>query len=106
MSDFAVDRKKWAAMSLFDQMGNIGSEVGRSLQAKRKGDDKTADAAVARALDLFDATTEAWQVISPARTKELLRAREEYMTAYLQPAQANGIENYFMQFAIAARLSR
>ena len=106
MNGYAVDRKKWAAMSIFEQMGNISSEVGRSLQAKRKGDEKTADAAVVRALDLFDATTEAWQILSPSRTKELLRAKEEYLAAYSMPSKDNGIENYFMQFAIAARLTR
>lgn len=106
MNTYGVDRKKWAALSVFDQMGNIGSEVGRSLSAKRKGDEKAAEAAVVRALDLFDATTEAWLVVSPPKTKELLRAKEQYLAAYLNPSKDNGIENYFMQFAIAARLNR
>ena len=106
MNIYSVDRKKWAALGVFEQMGNIGSEVGRSLLAKRNGDEQSAQAAVARALDLFDATTEAWLVASPPRTKELLRAKEQYLEAYSDPTTDNGIENYFMQFAIASRLAR
>ena len=106
MSNYTVNRKKWAALSVFDQMGNIGSEVGRSLAAKRRGDEKTAEAAVSRALDLFDATSEAWSTASGPRTKELLRSKEQYLEALDNPATDNGIENYFMQFAIASRLNR
>ncbi len=106
MSGYAVDRKKWASLSVFDQMGNIGSEVGRSLAAKRREDNQSAQDAMIRALDLFDATTDAWLVASPTRTKELLRAREQYLEDYFDPSGDNGIENYFMQFAVASRLSR
>jgi len=93
-------------MSVFDQMGNIGSEVGRSLSAKKRGDEKNAEAAAQRALDLFDATAEAWAVSSPARMKELLLSKEQYLESYTNSAKDNGIENYFMQFAVAARLNR
>ena len=107
MRAYRVDRKKWAALDLFEQMGNIGSEVGRSLGAKRKGDEKTAEAAAGRALDLFDATTEAWlHAASAARVRELLRAKEQYLNSYYDSSAENGIENYFMQFAVAARLRR
>ncbi len=106
MSTYAVDREKWAAMSVFDQLGNIGSEVGRSLNAKRRGDEKSAEAAESRALDLFDATYEAWLVSSPPRIKELQLSKQQYLNAYNSPNYDNGIENYFMQFAIAARLNR
>ena len=105
MKAYAVDRDKWAGMSVFEQMGNIGSEVGRSLAAKRRHDVVASSAAMIRALDLFDATTEAWLVSSPPRTKELLRAREQYLEDYFGPSGGNGIERYFMQFAIAARLT-
>lgn len=104
MRDYTVDRKKWAALSLFNQMGNIGSEVGRSFKSQQKGDKPAAEAAVVRALDLFDATAEAWlKASSFARLKELLQAKEEFLSAY-ENGDDNGIENYFTQFAIAARL--
>ena len=104
---YQVDRIKWAKLSFDEQMGNIGSEVGRSLSAKRRGDEKAGEAAVIRALDLFDATTEAWLPnSSSARLKELLRAKEQYLATYYAKKSDNGIENYFMQFAIAARLDR
>jgi hypothetical protein len=106
MKSYSVDRKKWSSLSTFEQMGNIGSEIGRSLAAKRKGDEETARAAMVRALDLFDATAESWSVTSPARTRELQRAREEYLASITNPSKYNGIEEYFMNFAIAARLAR
>jgi hypothetical protein len=55
---YAVDRKRWAAMSTFEQMGNIYSEVGRSIIAKQHGKQQDYDYAVIRALDLFDATVD------------------------------------------------
>ncbi len=106
MKAHQIDREKWSELSVFDQMGNIGSEVGRSLAAKRRGDQVAADAAVVRALDLFDATAEVWAKQNTARTKELLRAKEQYLLEFDNPAISNGIENYFMQFAIASRLQR
>lgn len=105
MNGYSVDRKKWAALSIFNQMGNIGSEVGRSLSSLKRGDNEMAEAAMMRALDLFDATT-GNSKLSPARRKEILRAKEEYLRAFFEDTDRPGIENYFMQFAIAARLNR
>lgn len=106
MSNYTVDREKWAAMSVFEQMGNIGSEVGRSLSAKRRGNEEMAEAAEKRALDLFNATYESWSMESPTRVKELLLSKGQYLEALKSSNVDNGIENYFMQFAIAARLNK
>ena len=56
MSNYEVDREKWARLTIFEQMGNIGSEVGRASIARDKGNQQRCDAAFDRALDLFDAT--------------------------------------------------
>jgi hypothetical protein len=100
---YRVNRARWQSLSIFAQMGNIGSEVGRTYSAKRRGDDKSADEAMARALDLFDATAD---TISAPRRKELLRAKEEFLANLSETSQQPGVENYFTQFAIAERLSR
>ncbi|MEX1995477.1 MAG: hypothetical protein WD887_01745, partial [Candidatus Saccharimonadales bacterium] len=95
-----------ARMSLFEQLGNIGSEVGRTFSAKRRGDKLAANEALARAIDLFTATTSAKNKLGFPRSKEILRAKEEYLRAYYEGRDAPGIENYFMQFAVAARLNK
>lgn len=101
----SVDIARWQKYSIFEQMGNIGSEVGRTFSAQKRGDQEGSWAAVVRALDLFDATVSSSQLSAPRR-KEILRAKEEYLRAYYENRDREGIENYFMQFAIAARLRR
>ena len=79
MSEYVFDKRRWAAMTMFEQMGNIGSEVGRALAAKRRGDEQSMRGALYRGLDLIDATAESWaRQKSPRRTTELLRAREQF----------------------------
>jgi len=105
-----VDREKWAALTIFEQLGNIYSEVGRSLKAKQAGDQERAEQAMFRAIDLFDATVEALLASGSPRVKEVLRAKEQYLDAMTdrEPAALDleGLDRYFMQFAIAARLRR
>ena len=45
---------RWAEMSFREQMGNIGSEVSRSLRAKELNKEKRMNSAIDRALELFD----------------------------------------------------
>jgi len=107
---YAVDQERWSKMSLFDQMGNISSEVGRSFNAKRRNNDVDRMQAVARAIDLFDATSASLIVAKSPRLKELLRAKDAYLAAVFNQVSSaqddQAIEKYFMQYAIAARLNR
>ena len=108
MGSYQVDRAAWARMGILEQMGNIGSEVGRAIAATRAGKQKRADAAFDRALDLFDATIESVAASSPHRLKEVLRAREEFAKLFFGgtfDSDADSVERYFSQFAIAARNS-
>ena len=100
---YAIDRERWNQLSIFDQMGNIGSEAGRTLKLKRNGED--FQDALIRALDLFDATVELLVRNKSHRTKEVLRARDQFLQA-LFISDDPSIETYFMQFAIAARINR
>jgi len=97
---YAVDRNRWSRLSLIEQMGNIGSEVGRTLKLKRKGVD--FEPALFRALDLFDATVELLVEMKSFRTKEVLRSRDQFLQS-LYIKDDPSIEKYFMQFAYAAR---
>lgn len=69
--------QNWKNYSIAYQMGNIGSEVSRSLKWSQKGNRKRADVAIDRALELFDFTIEA-NVKNHARLTEILKAREEF----------------------------
>ncbi len=96
---------KWFTMSLSQQMGNVGSEVGRASNWQKKGQLEMTDKALGRAFELLDLTISdnRWQV---AR-KELCRAREVLADTFLGDRQYGDtpekLEKYFFEFALAAR---
>lgn len=102
---YAIDQSKWAKLDIFNQMGNIYSEVGRSFKANN---DTDRDMAMARAIDLFDATALALSKTKSPKTKEVLRAKEEYLNIItgknISKGAMQSLDRYFLQFAIAARL--
>lgn len=109
MNSYQIDRQKWQALSIFEQMGNIYSEIGRTLAAKQRGETEAATAAAVRALDLLDATSEGLAVERSPRLSEVLRAREVFAGAFLRARPDDAAQNldaYFLPFAIAARLRR
>ena len=106
MANYEIDRERWAQLSIFEQMGNIGAEVGRAVNATRAGKDKRAQGAIDRAVDLLDATVEVLVAQRSPRVKEVLRAREEFLRLFFDDTfeeDADNIVRYFNLFAIAAR---
>jgi len=103
MSDHIFNTTKWADMDVFNQMGNIGSEVGRALKAKRQGKLDRSQAAFYRGLDLIDETARLWASQKQAGLRELLYARELFAESVITDKVDPTLEAYFMQFAIAAR---
>jgi hypothetical protein len=106
MSDFKIDRARWAELDIFQQMGNIGAEVGRAINARRTGKEERVLGAITRALDLFSATTEQLVKEKSPRLKEVLRARNEFLRLFYDGTfeeEADSIERYFTQFALVAR---
>ena len=95
---------RWFSFSLTEQMGNIGSEVGRTRKAQGKDKQRFWNA-VYRALELFDLTLEdpRWR----GRRIEIARAREVFCDAVyggkLYGSTLESLDKYFMHFAIAAR---
>jgi hypothetical protein len=93
---------RWFELSLFEQLGNIGSEVGRTFKTT---DPEHRQAAAYRALELFDLTLadSRWR----GRGSELARSREVFCDFVFGDNQYNSdavsLEKYFMQFAIVAR---
>lgn len=102
--DMAAGR--WHALSLAEQMGNIGSEVDRAIRARTRGDHERWEHAFGRALELFDLTAAdaRWR---GARRREQMRARELFCSLFHGDAPATGdaefLSRYFLQFAVAAR---
>lgn len=102
MSEHVFDKARWQSQTIFYQMGNIGSEVGRALAARRRGDAVSMKAAFYRGLDLIDATAEKLAAEKSPRLKEVLRAQEQFAAA-IEFDDDLKIEAYFMDFALAAR---
>ena len=100
-----LTEKKWFAKNIFEQMANVGSEVGRALNWQGKNP-KDSQMAFERALELLDIT-----VADPknkSRLKELLRLREALVDYFVfeneYSSTKNSWQNYFYAFNYAARL--
>ena len=99
-----VSKERWHTLTLAEQLGNIGSEVGRA--AKWQGEDENAFwGAVSRAMDLFELTQSdrRWN----KRRTELDRTREVFADAVLGGSEYKSnlkdLEKYFMLFALATQ---
>lgn len=106
--DLAKTKLSWHKRTLSEQMGNIGSEVGRAL--KWKGVDESREvSAIERALELFDFTMEdkRWQ---GSRLREICRSREVAADYFYgdneYKSTPQNLEKYFYYFALAARKKR
>ena len=97
----------WAKLSLVEQLGNVGSEVGRMLRARGR-DERRMTAAFERALELLDLTLadSRWR----GRLKEIARARELLCDAVAGGGDygttLEALDRYFLVFAVAARRGR
>jgi hypothetical protein len=110
MGEYKFDRARWAQLTFNEQMGNIGSEVGRAIIAHRNGNQVRESRAIDRAIDLFSATVDVLIGTKYSyRLKEVLRARDEFLRLFFDGTfeqDADNIERYFMFFAFAARADK
>jgi len=96
---------RWFALSLAQQMGNIGSEISRTLKWQNK-DSEISTRAAFRALELLDLTISdpRWKI----GLKELTRVREIFCDTFFGENQYNttllDLDKYFTKFALASRL--
>ena len=95
---------RWAALSFFEQMANVGSEVERAIKWRGKNQ-AYSQAAFERALELLDLTVDDGK--NQRRLKELLRTRE-VLVDYFKYDNIYGStdkkwQNYFLAFNYAAR---
>ena len=107
MENYKIDRARWAKLTFYEQIGNIGSEVGRAIAARRNNAAFRESRAVDRAIDLFSATVEVLVGTPHAyRLKEVLRARDEFLRLFFDgmfEQDADNIERYFTYFVFIAR---
>lgn len=101
---------RWWELSLATQLGNVGSEVGRALKWRDR-DARLAQGALERALELLDLTlADPRHRRSPARLRELARAREvtvDFLAGQNQyQSTAASLLRYFDVFAAAASRHR
>lgn len=98
---------RWHKLKLVEQLGNIGSEVNRTLLFKDKDKDAYFNAAE-RALELFDLTLSdpRWK----HRLKEIARTRELFCQAVYVDKKSSDLlkdlNKYFYHFGLASRINR
>jgi hypothetical protein len=103
--DLAAGR--WWTLSLFEQLGNIGSEISRASRWRGRNED-LARGALERALELFDFTLDdPRHRMSEARLREIARAREVVADFFAGSNEyrstAEALQKYFDAYALAAR---
>ncbi len=96
---------KWNTLSLFEQMGNIGSEIERTIKWRNSGNTEYCIQAFYRALELMYFTIKDQK--NRTRLKELTRVNEVLIDYFLFDNQYKSTDklwqNYFYAFAYAAR---
>jgi hypothetical protein len=101
---------RWWSLTLAEQLGNVGSEVSRTLKWRSR-DSRIAQGAMARALELIDLTLDdPRHRSSVARLREICRAREVMLDFLVGSNQFGSTETtlqrYFDVFAVAAAKRR
>jgi hypothetical protein len=100
---------RWHTLTIHEQLGNVGSDVGRAIQAKARHDDSRLQGALERALELLDLTLTDDRWRGPRR-REILRAREvvcDFLVGDNDYASTGeSLNAYFFAFAMAARRDR
>lgn len=98
-------KNRWSSFTIFEQMANIGAEVGRIFAWKKKKNGQMSTNAFYRALELIDFTVEDKK--NGDSLKEILRVRELLVDHYLgnntYHSSEKNWEKYFLPFNFAAR---
>ena len=99
---------RWNDLTLLEQLGNIGSEVERTLRWSEKGNREYSMRALDRALELFDLTLACPR--NKGRLREVARAREVLLDFIVGEnefmSSGESLRRYFLPFAQAARMRR
>ncbi len=102
-----IARGRWHELSLAEQLGNVGSEISRTIKWSARNPD-TARAALYRALELIDLTLDDPRHRQSApRLREIARTREVLVDFFAGSNEyrstSASLLKYFDQFALSAR---
>ncbi len=99
---------RWRELRFFDQMANVGAEIGRTVAWKEKGRPDFSRRAFERALELLDLTI--GDPKNRNRLKELVRVREALADHFVFDNQYQSSDEswqrYFHPFEYAASANR
>ncbi len=99
---------RWNELSFFEQMANVGAEIGRTITWKSKMNPEYSGRAFERAIELLDLTVRDKKNLS--RIKEVLRVREALVDHFvfdnIYRSTDDSWQRYFRPFQMAARLRR
>lgn len=101
--------ERWFKFSTFEQLANVGCDIGRTIRWKEKGEAQYSEMAFFRALELLSLT-----ILDPKnkgpQQKELCIARELLIDHFMFDNTYNTTDNewdqYFYHFNYAAALER
>ncbi|HPA25706.1 MAG TPA: hypothetical protein PLK76_03035 [bacterium] len=100
-----LESGRWFEMNIFEQMANIGAEVGRAINWKNKGNQEYSQLAFERALELLYFTIEDKK--NRGRLGELCQLKEVlgdyFVGANEYKSSDDNLNRYFYQFNLAAR---
>lgn len=98
-------KNRWCQFSLVEQMANIGAEVGRAINWRKKGKEEIWKNAFYRALELIDFTVD--DPKNKNSLKEILRVRELLVDYFagenIYHSTDKDWEKYFYYFNYSAR---
>lgn len=98
-------QNRWKQLSIFEQMANIGAEVGRAISWRKRNNQQLSQNAFYRALELLDFTIDDRK--NKNRLREILRVREmlvDYLAGEnLYQSTDEAWEKYFYFYAYASR---
>lgn len=104
--DLAAGR--WFEISCIEQLANVGADVGRAINWKKKGDNERSRAAFYRALELLSLTID--DLKNKSRLKELTRLYEvlvDYFEGENEYGSSDNIwEKYFYFFNCKAQAEK
>ena len=100
-----LESGRWFEMNIFEQLANIGAEVGRAINWKNKGNQEYSRLAFERALELLYFTIEDKK--NHCKLGELLRLKEVlgdyFMGENQYKSSAENLNKYFYPYNYAAR---
>lgn len=101
-----LTKEKWQGLPFFEQMANIGAEIGRAINWRAK-DKKLSESAFYRGLELLDLTIDDQK--NKNKLKELCRLKEILADYFcfdnIYKSNDDELNNYFYAFNYAARIN-